>query len=201
MEELPPANRPACRKSSSGRRLSWADQAPPLSARPIADDIPPLLEEHGEEAPDRPGEVTINLGILRQGNTYGVTGALPVGTFAATAPPMPIGMTVEFKLDVDAGVASLWVETIATTEGRLRNSFVVSLCGGTPTEVEHTELLVHVEANIMGPRDGRPSRMRDNVVLLNEVDREVLAGSSEAAEWKRASQVGVEDDDDDDDDP
>mmetsp|Transcript_132806 Transcript_132806/g.331328 ORF Transcript_132806/g.331328 Transcript_132806/m.331328 type:complete len:192 (-) Transcript_132806:6-581(-) len=188
MDDLPTIDRPTCRKSSSGRRLSWADQAPPLSARPIADEIPLPVED--VDVADRPGEVTLNLGILRQGNTYGVTGALPDGiTSAEVLTPLPDGMVVQVK--ADDGVLSLWVETTVMVEGRLRSSFVVSLQG-----TELPELAVHVEANIMGPRDGRPSRTHDGVVLLNCIDKEVFAMSSEGSEWKRvASQVGDDDDD------
>lgn len=192
-----PDSAPPSRKST-GRRLSWADEGPPLSARPIADEIPVPTAEASEAVPISPEvkdlvstgamiEQSVDLGILRQGNTYGIAHVLPKGATAAeVVPPLPEGVTVQVK--TDQGPPSLWVELELTKEGRQFASIRVKVTGA-----EKPELLLHLEMKAMGPRDGRPSTIHADVQLLRCASQESISASSEASEWKRGGEMAKDD--------
>lgn len=177
-------------RKSTGRRLSWADEGPPLSARPIADEIPvptdsdvtPLkLSAAIQEMVSKGNalEQRLELGILRQGNMYGISATLPSGTTSAeVVTPLPQGMTANVKKE--GKELTLLLECEYKVEGRHLDTIRVNLQGA-----EKPELLVHVEAKAMGPRDGRPSSIHNDLKLLRCASQESISASSEGAEWKR----------------
>lgn len=181
---------PPSRKSTGGRRLSWADEGPPLSARPIADeievpkdDVVPIeidpavaeriLKGEGEEQ-------TLALGILRQGNLYGISTPLPEGTTAAEILPLPTYITARVDENQDTKVLSLCLEVEYTGEGRFFDTVRMKLTGA-----KKPEFFVHVDAKSMAPRDGRPASSHSGLRLLRSASQELAAAMSEAAEWKR----------------
>mmetsp|Transcript_43499 Transcript_43499/g.86443 ORF Transcript_43499/g.86443 Transcript_43499/m.86443 type:complete len:196 (-) Transcript_43499:105-692(-) len=175
-------------KRGVGRRLSWVDEAPPLSARPVAEEIQIPREDADpcspQDAADRQGETIVHLGILRQGNVYGVYTQLPAGTTAAEVePPLPQGLTAQV-VNGDSGDLRLWIECEAMEPGRSRNRFRVRLQG---PELPHVTICV--EASVMTPRDGRPSRIHDDIHVIRSISSEAVAFESEGSQWKRAAQA------------
>lgn len=182
-----------------GRRLSWADEGPPLSARPIADEIP-FDDEEAQADPGLPAgmrelaeqgllqEEEVRLGILRQGGTYGISYQLPQGTTAAeVVPPLPDGVSVEVKWTSEQ-LPYLEVEVELSQEGRQIPSIRVRLAGA-----EKPELLLRLEMKAMGSRDGRPSSAHSDVRLIRSANQESIAATSEANAWRRGEQLARDD--------
>merc|ERR1712060_412092 len=141
---------------------------------------------------DPVGEATVNFGIVRVRQLYGLA-AYPSRT-ATSVEVLSVtgeGLSVQVKPE-DGGLQRLWVECDIMQVGRFNGSFTVRLVGAS---VE--QLVVNVEANVMGPRDGRPSRTHEHVELLRAAPREIIAACNEGTEWKKAMESGEPDEDTD----
>ncbi|CAE8621490.1 unnamed protein product [Polarella glacialis] len=183
----------------TARRLSWADQE---AAAPLASTIPQGLsrqdgsadeDEDDVDEEERPGERTVEMGILRQGYTYRVLVLLPsVGQLVEVVGPWPEGVLVSVE---DEGSperpASLWFETELKQVGSFHESVQVRLAAG-----EFEEVTVHLQAIVMGPREGRPSRVHEHVELIKAFTGEDVASTSEGARFRKLSNQKDLDDED-----
>lgn len=181
-------------RKSTGRRLSFADEAPPDSARLLVEEIPveseaiPLPTDGLAEQLLSTGavqELYVHLGILRQGNTYGITQPLPDGTVAAQVlAPVPEGVSVAIGA-TELGQLCAVVELELFKDGRQVADIRIQTDGA-----EKPELLLRLEMKAMGPRDGRPSAIHTDVRLLRCASQESISASSEASEWRRGQAAG-----------
>lgn len=170
------------KKKSIGRRLSWADQAEVTAgeAKPLVSPIP-TSSEGGKVEPE--GVLSVPMGILRLGNVYGVDVVLPPNSkMIEVVPPLPDGIIAEVKLDGD--LPMLRLQCSFSVHGRREESFHVRLQGAPQEQLE-----VRVEASVMSPQEGRPSRINENVQLIRAANPEVVKSQNEASEWRRGSLV------------
>merc|ERR1719356_1472673 len=109
--------------------------------------------------------------------TLEVTSPLPQGVVAVKAQPA-----------VD-GKPALWLECEINAVGRYRESFSIRFTG-----CEVAEGQINVEASVMGPHDGRPSRS-PHVNLLRAADPQTVLCDNEAAAWREGAHMRDEEDD------
>ncbi|CAJ1456303.1 unnamed protein product, partial [Effrenium voratum] len=155
----------------------------------------PEVEEDDDDV-DGPGVRTLEMGVLMQGYVYRAAVDLPSnGQLVEVVGPLPAGIEILVK---DEGSpehpAALWVEAElkqlgvfyhgAAAFAPLRSAFaasahvscrewasglIVRIAGG-----EFAEVVVNLKACVMGPREGRPSKVYHNVELIRALAREEL---------------------------
>lgn len=167
----------------SSRRTSFADEQGSLLELLIPPNPGPEVQPDAQVC-DAPGEHTVNFGIIRIGCLYGIYVPLPGCICAEAIHPLPPGLTCEAKYAED-GTLSLWLMYEVISEGRHHESFKVRLEG----VAELPELTVHVKAQVMSRRDGRPSRTNIDVHVLRLATPEVTASEVSAGqEWQAAKE-------------
>ncbi|CAE7638545.1 nipblb [Symbiodinium pilosum] len=179
----------------TARRLSWADQnaAPLASTIPQAPEPPPIGEEDDDDI-DRPGVRTLEMGVLLQGYAYRSSVELPSnGQLVEVVGPLPEGVDILVK---DEGSpehpAALWIEAELKDLGVFYHGLLVRIAGG-----EFAEVVVNLKACVMGPREGRLSRIHHNVELIRALAPEDVHGSTEGSVFRKAAQLMEADDEDD----
>lgn len=179
----------------TARRLSWADQ----NAAPLASDIvepPPEPHHEDDDDDDRPGVRTLEMGLLMQGFHYRAAVELPSnGQLVEVVGPLPDGIDILVK---DEGSpehpAALWIEAELKQLGLFHHGFLVRITGG-----EFEEVVVNLKACVMGPREGRPSRVHENVELIRALAPQDVQDSTEGSAFKKAAMLLAEDEDEDED--
>ncbi|CAE7947297.1 Mecr [Symbiodinium sp. KB8] len=184
----------------TARRLSWADQnaSELASTIPQAPEPPPIgdigEEDDDDEEVDRPGVRTLEMGILLQGYAYRSWVELPSnGQLVEVVGPLPAGIDILVK---DEGSpehpAALWIEAELKDLGVFYHGLLVRIAGG-----EFAEVVVNLKACVVGPREGRLSRIHHNVELIRALAPEDVHGLSEGSVFRKAAQLMEEDDEDD----
>mmetsp|Transcript_107142 Transcript_107142/g.190362 ORF Transcript_107142/g.190362 Transcript_107142/m.190362 type:complete len:194 (+) Transcript_107142:69-650(+) len=171
----------------TARRLSWADE----NSIALASTIPQAAfqedaadEEDEEEHEDRPGERTMEMGIIRQGFAYRVAVELPsYGQLVEVVGPLPDGINLSVKDDGSPShCAALWIDVELMQIGYFSHCLQVRIAGGV-----FSELLVHLKANVMGPREGRPSRVHEHVELIRGFSSEDVEENAEGQMFRKVS--------------
>mmetsp|Transcript_65455 Transcript_65455/g.153138 ORF Transcript_65455/g.153138 Transcript_65455/m.153138 type:complete len:192 (+) Transcript_65455:61-636(+) len=184
----------------TARRLSWADQnaSELASTIPQAPEPPPIgdigEEDDDDEEVDRPGVRTLEMGILLQGYAYRSWVELPSnGQLVEVVGPLPAGIDILVK---DEGSpehpAALWIEAELKDLGVFYHGLLVRIAGG-----EFAEVVVNLKACVVGPREGRLSRIHHNVELIRALAPEDVHGLSEGSVFRKAAQLMEEDEEDD----
>merc|ERR1719313_3268573 len=167
----------------SSRRVSFRDDQGAQLAEAIAACGDGVTEVPLEQFRDSPGELTISFGIVRIGCLYGRSVGLPRVLSAQPVHPLPPGITAEARL-LDDGSHQLWLQLEVSSEGRQSSSFKLLL---QSCDAQFYEMTVHVQAQVMSRRDGRPSRTQEDVYILRHAPPEVsLIEPSAAQEWQAA---------------
>lgn len=136
------------------------------------------------------------MGLLMQGFHYRAAVELPSnGQLVEVVGPLPDGIDILVK---DEGSpehpAALWIEAELKQLGLFHHGFLVRITGG-----EFEEVVVNLKACVMGPREGRPSRVHENVELIRALAPQDVQDSTEGSAFKKAAMLLAEDEDEDED--